>query len=216
MRSIPRGWSRFRPGLRVWCASGMARSSVCRRISMTKRAEAAAPFRLVVERELRHPPERVWRALTDADELAQWFWRLAFKAEVGHRFRIEGAPQPGWRGFTDCEVLALEPPRRMVWSFHCTDGPPSIVAFDVAPLMGGGTRLRIIHHGRVPPATLGLLDEGWTLYADRLVGMLAAADAVAAEPCGGAALRPADCRERAMSAGHVEVVPPRGFEPRTS
>lgn len=134
-------------------------------------APAATDFRLVVERDLRHPPARVWRALTDAQEIARWFFPIAFAPVVGHTFRIEGPAVPGWRGFTDCEVLAVDAPRRIVWSFACTDGPPTIVAFTVMP-RPDGSRLRITHHGSVPPDTLVLLDRGWNLYADQLVAML--------------------------------------------
>ncbi len=129
-------------------------------------------FRLVVERDLRHGVERVWQAITDADDIARWFFPILFAPVVGHGFCIRGEPVPGWRGWTDCEVLAIEPPRRMVWSFACTDDDaPTIVEFVITP-RDTGCRLRITHHGRVPPRTLDLLDQGWNLYCDRLVALL--------------------------------------------
>lgn len=129
-------------------------------------------FQLLIERTLRHPPDRVWRALTDADEIARWFFPILFAPVVGHAFRITGPAVPGWRGWTECEVLALEPPHRMVWSFACTDGAPTVVAFEITP-QADGCRLRISHRGRVPPDTFTLLDQGWNLYADQLSQMLA-------------------------------------------
>ncbi|TWT15424.1 SRPBCC domain-containing protein [Reyranella sp. CPCC 100927] len=129
-------------------------------------------FQLLIERTLRHSPERVWRAITNADEIARWFFPILFAPVVGHAFRITGQAVPGWRGWTDCAVLAIEPPHRMVWSFTCTDGAPTIVSFEIAP-HAEGCRLRISHRGRVPPDTLALLDQGWNLYADQLCGLLA-------------------------------------------
>jgi uncharacterized protein YndB with AHSA1/START domain len=53
---------------------------------------------LRLRRDLAAPPDRVWRALTDPEALAGWFWpeRLAPAAELepeeGGRYRIASAP----------------------------------------------------------------------------------------------------------------------------
>jgi len=36
-----------------------------------------------------HSPERVWRALVDADELAEWLMPTDFAPELGRRFVLE-------------------------------------------------------------------------------------------------------------------------------
>ena len=59
------------------------------------------------ERSLRHPIERVWRAITDPDELEAWFVaRVDWTPEVGETF--EAMEQPG-------EVTAVDPPHVLAW-----------------------------------------------------------------------------------------------------
>lgn len=47
---------------------------------------------IVVEREIRHPPEKVWRALTESELIASWLMPNDFWAEVGHRFTFRTRP----------------------------------------------------------------------------------------------------------------------------
>ncbi|MFJ5369247.1 SRPBCC domain-containing protein, partial [Bosea sp. CER48] len=41
---------------------------------------------VVVEREFSHPPEKLWRALTQPHLIAEWLMKNDFKPIVGHRF----------------------------------------------------------------------------------------------------------------------------------
>jgi uncharacterized protein YndB with AHSA1/START domain len=65
-----------------------------------------------------HPVERVWAALTSADALAAWLMPNDFEASPGHRFTFRTKPAPGFDGIVRCQVLELDPPRRMVWSWQ--------------------------------------------------------------------------------------------------
>ena len=42
---------------------------------------------VVVERELPHPPEKLWRALTQPHLIEQWLMKNDFRPAVGHRFK---------------------------------------------------------------------------------------------------------------------------------
>jgi uncharacterized protein YndB with AHSA1/START domain len=42
---------------------------------------------LVIERIFPHPPEKLWRALTESPLLAQWLMRNDFEPLVGRRFQ---------------------------------------------------------------------------------------------------------------------------------
>ena len=66
-----------------------------------------------------HPVDRVWAALTSSEALAAWFMPNDFKPVVGHRFtfRTRPARAMGFDGIVRCEVLEIDPPRRMVWSW---------------------------------------------------------------------------------------------------
>ena len=83
-----------------------------------------------------HPPERVWKALTTAEALAAWLMPNDFAAEVGHRFNFRTDPAPGFDGIVHCEVLALEAPRRMVWSWR-GGGIDTRVTFELQPVPQG-------------------------------------------------------------------------------
>ena len=60
---------------------------------------------VVVERDIPHPPEKVWRALTQPHLIAEWLMRNDFVPAIGHRFNLQG----DWGGVLDCEVLSIEP-----------------------------------------------------------------------------------------------------------
>ncbi len=103
---------------------------------------------VILERTYPYPPERVWRALTDPQAMADWLMQCpGFAPKVGHKFRFTAKPQPGWRGFVDCEVLECDPPRRLSYSW---DGDPKMkpttVTWTLAPT-AEGTRLVLEHAG---------------------------------------------------------------------
>jgi uncharacterized protein YndB with AHSA1/START domain len=86
-------------------------------------SDSEATRSLVFERTMRHPPEKVWRALTERHLIAEWLLDNDFVPEVGRRFTLRGAPLPGWSGIVHCEVLAVEPPHRL--SYRWGDGTES-------------------------------------------------------------------------------------------
>jgi uncharacterized protein YndB with AHSA1/START domain len=110
---------------------------------------------------LPHPPERVWRALTDPVTISAWLMATGdFRPEVGAQFRLqtEHLSPTGW---IDAEVLELDPPRRMVWAWSSNDGNPrSRVTFELAP-ESSGTRLRLTHEGEIEPAIGAIFAGGW-------------------------------------------------------
>lgn len=113
-------------------------------------APATTGRSLVFERQLPHPPEKVWRALTDASLVAQWLLPNDFRAEVGHQFTLRGTPVPGWAGLTRCEVLTVEPPHRLVYRWgdgsESVSGLITLVTWTLTA-RDGGTLLRVEHAG---------------------------------------------------------------------
>ena len=43
---------------------------------------------VVVEREIPHPPEKIWRALTQPHLIQEWLMKNDFKPAEGHRFNL--------------------------------------------------------------------------------------------------------------------------------
>ncbi|WP_438023664.1 SRPBCC family protein [Sorangium sp. So ce233] len=73
---------------------------------------------LRIAREYPHPPELVWRALTEPALIAEWLMQNDFRPELGHRFTLRTDPGPGFDGVVRCEVLELDPPTKMRWSWR--------------------------------------------------------------------------------------------------
>jgi uncharacterized protein YndB with AHSA1/START domain len=75
---------------------------------------------VIVERLMPHPPQKVWRALTSAPLVGEWLMQNDFQPVVGHRFNFRSEPMNGWNGVTDCEVLEVEAPSRLVYSWNAS------------------------------------------------------------------------------------------------
>jgi len=64
-----------------------------------------------------HPPERVWRALTDPRALADWLIDNDSEPRAGHRFQFRTRPAPGFDGVVRCEVVEVEAPYRLAYTW---------------------------------------------------------------------------------------------------
>lgn len=96
--------------------------------------------------DLAAPPERVWRALTDSTEIAEWMYPNDFKPEVGHRFTLHVPSRPGFDGVVHGEVLECVPDKTLRFSWAGGDVVGTTVHHDVEAV-GDGTLLRIEHSG---------------------------------------------------------------------
>ena len=103
---------------------------------------------VIVERVYPYPPERVWRALTDRQALAEWLMPTSdFEAKVGHKFTFNVGPQRFWRGYVDCEVLETDEPRRLSYTWvGDPKHPPTVVTWTLTAVQEG-TLLRLEHTG---------------------------------------------------------------------
>jgi uncharacterized protein YndB with AHSA1/START domain len=133
---------------------------------------------VVVERELPFPPDKVWRALTQPHRIGEWLMRPdGFEPTVGRPFSLSG----DW-GSVDCQVLEVEPNRRLSYRWdHPHDDPAfdlrSTVTFTLAA-MPGGTRLRVEQAGFRPdqPRAFGGARAGWPQHLENLERALARTD----------------------------------------
>lgn len=102
----------------------------------------AAPRALVIEREMPHSPEKVWRALTQAPLIEEWLMQNDFQPVVGHKFNFRAQPMPHWNGITDCEVLIVEPNRRLSYTWNASGeeaarGLKTVVTWTLIPTKTG-------------------------------------------------------------------------------
>jgi len=109
-----------------------------------------------------HPVEKVWQSLTEPAALRIWLMENDFEPRVGKRFVLRSRqPRPGNRGWVECEVLDLEHPRKMVWSWIHNEGDtPTRVEFRLEEVEAG-TRLTLSHTGEIDEATGVSLRGGW-------------------------------------------------------
>lgn len=103
---------------------------------------------LVIEKEMPHPLEKVWRALTQGPLLKEWLMDNDFQPVVGHKFQFRSKPVPNWNGLIDCEVLVVEPNKKLSYSWG-TLGLGTIVVWTLVAT-NGGTLVRMEHSGFGP------------------------------------------------------------------
>jgi uncharacterized protein YndB with AHSA1/START domain len=129
---------------------------------------------VVIEREISHPPEKLWRALTQPHLMEEWLMKTDFKPNVGHQFKLTGE----WGGVLDCEVLEVEPHRTLsyTWNFKHQDSAydlESVVTFTLTPTPTG-THLRMEQSGFRPDQkqAFGGAHAGWKAFFDKLDQLL--------------------------------------------
>ncbi len=104
------------------------------------------PF--ILERILDAPFEKVWKAITDRDEMENWYFKLKdFKAEVGFTFQFTGGPSPEKQFVHICEVTEVIPNQKLTysWKYEGYSGI-SYVSFELFP-QGDKTLLKLTHSG---------------------------------------------------------------------
>jgi uncharacterized protein YndB with AHSA1/START domain len=130
------------------------------------------PHALVIERQFPHPPEKLWRALTESPLIAQWLMNNNFEPTPGHKFQFRADPVPNWNGIIDCEVQIVEPQKKLSYSWG-TLGHGTVVLWTLTPTEGG-TQLRMEQSGFAPDqkANYNGAKYGWNNFLNKLEAML--------------------------------------------
>src|SRR3954469_12165226 len=128
--------------------------------------KGAEEWTLVLVRELRHPPDRVWQALTDPEQLRQW---APFDADrdlgaVGTaKLTTIGAPK---LHVTETKVKRADPPKALEYSWGGGD-----MRWELEPLGDSGTRLTLWHN--IDRGFISMGAAGWHICFDVLDRLLA-------------------------------------------
>jgi|SRR5579884_3028944 len=133
----------------------------------------------VSEIDISARPERVFQALTDPEQVVQWWgqkgvYRAAeFSADlrVGGRWHTAGEG-PGGKGFTvEGEITEIDPPKILVytWTASWTGDAQTVVRWELSPIPTG-TRVTIRHSGLAERPELAQSHSGWP----RMLGWLQA------------------------------------------
>jgi uncharacterized protein YndB with AHSA1/START domain len=100
---------------------------------------------VVVEREMPYPAEKVWRALTQGPLIKEWLMDNDFQPVAGHKFKFRSTPVQGWDGIIDCEVVVVEPNKKLSYTWT-TMGLATVVVFTLAA-SNSGTKVRMEQSG---------------------------------------------------------------------
>jgi uncharacterized protein YndB with AHSA1/START domain len=124
------------------------------------------PF--VIERTYNASIEKVWKAITDKDQMKQWYFDFEkFKPEVGFEFQFYGGtPEKQWLHL--CKITEVIPKRKLTysWRYDGYEGN-SFVTFELFD-EGDKTRLKLTHRNietfpeNVPEFRKENFAEGWT------------------------------------------------------
>ncbi|GCC51770.1 hypothetical protein SanaruYs_19990 [Chryseotalea sanaruensis] len=123
---------------------------------------------IVLEKVFDVPATRVWKALTDSNEMKGWYFNLpGFKAEIGYQFTFLGGHEEGIQYVHLCEVTEVIPNKKLSYSWKY-DGYTGIsfVTFELLE-QGNKTLLRLTHSGidtfpnENPDFALHNFEEGW-------------------------------------------------------
>jgi uncharacterized protein YndB with AHSA1/START domain len=142
-------------------------------IDTTARSQTDA---ISFEFDLRHPPEKVWRALTDPALLNEWLLPvIGLTLEPGAAFTFKTQPHPGWDGIVNCRILEIDAQKKLSYTWTVGDMElDTVVTFTLAPT-AEGTRLTLVQSGFKPEQkqNFGGARYGWRMMGGKLVDLLA-------------------------------------------
>jgi uncharacterized protein YndB with AHSA1/START domain len=121
---------------------------------------------LILVRELRHSPEKVWQALTDPAHLREWapFESDGSLGSVGRvKFTTVGTPKPH---VSETNVTRVEAPKLLEYNWGGKD-----IRWELEALGGGSTRLTLWHN--IDRNFISWGAAGWHICFDVLERLLA-------------------------------------------
>ena len=125
------------------------------------------PEAIVMERTLNAPVARVWKALTDVDQMRQWYFDLKeFRPQVGFEFEFV-VEHEGNTYHHLCRVTDVIPETKIAYTWRYKGEPgDSLVTFELAP-EDDKTRLKLTHTGietfpKTPAYARKNFEAGWT------------------------------------------------------
>ena len=115
------------------------------------------------------PVARVWKALTNADELGNWMLMpTTFKPEIGNQFLFQADANENWDGKIHCKILEIETNKKLAFTWNSQMiNAETLVTIHLKDL-NEKTELTLIHSGwEKLPANAEQMkqahNEGWNL-----------------------------------------------------
>ena len=130
---------------------------------------------IVIERTLNAPVEKVWKAITDKDQMKKWYFDIEnFKPEVGCEFQFIGGNEDNTKTYIHlCKITEVIAGKKLTysWRYKSYEGI-SFVTFELFA-EGDKTKLKLTHEGleTFPASNSDLrkenFAEGWTYIIGR-------------------------------------------------
>lgn len=126
--------------------------------------------KVVVERTYNAPIDTVWEALTNKDQMKQWYFEVSdFKAEVGFEFEFYGESK-GKKYLHKCTVVEANPKTKIAytWRYEGYEGQ-SLVTFELFSEDKNKTRVKVTHSdldtfsSDNPDFAQNNFNEGWNI-----------------------------------------------------
>src|SRR5260221_13909353 len=122
----------------------------------------------IIERTFSAPIKKVWKAITDKDEMKKWYFDIAaFQPIVGFEFTFS-ASNEGREYVHLCKITEIIEGKKLAYSWRYKDHEGnSVVSFELFD-EGGKTRLKLTHEGIESFSNNGKdfkkesFAEGWT------------------------------------------------------
>jgi uncharacterized protein YndB with AHSA1/START domain len=123
---------------------------------------------IILERQFNAPVKKVWKAITDRDEMEAWYFNLKeFKPEKGFKFSFTGGPSPEKQYVHLCEITEVVAEKKLVHSWRYEGYPGiSFLTFELTP-QGNKTLLKLTHRDLGtfpqdnPDFAIKNFEEGW-------------------------------------------------------
>jgi uncharacterized protein YndB with AHSA1/START domain len=146
---------------------------------LTDKTATSQAHSVSLELDLRHSPEKVWRALTDPVLLEEWLLPVVdLKVEPEAAFTLKAPPQPGWDGAVKCRFLEIEAHRKLSYAWvvgdpHSEFFIDTVVTFTLTST-ASGTHLSLVQSGFKPEQKreFGGARYGWKKMGGKLVDLL--------------------------------------------
>jgi uncharacterized protein YndB with AHSA1/START domain len=142
-------------------------------MTLTDTSKQSQTESISFEFDLHHPPEKVWRALTDPALLAEWLLPVIdLKLEPGAAFTFKTQAFPDWDGTVNCQFLEIEAQRKLsyTWTVPFLE---TVVTFTLTPT-ASGTRLSLVQSGfkADQKQERGGSRYGWKMMGGKLIDLL--------------------------------------------
>ena len=124
---------------------------------------------LIVERSFKASIEKVWKAITDKDQMKEWYFELKeFNAEKGFKFQFTGGDEKE-QYLHQCEVIIADAPNKLSysWTYPEHNNGYSVVTWELFKEGENKTRLKLTHEGLdtfpkdQPNFAVASFTEGW-------------------------------------------------------